>query len=210
MDMVDGSGHGHQPAHAGQQQPRASPAVPLGKTNNIYTAAPTHWSTRRECAPPTLCPRTRTTNQPATTWRQHVCVSPHPAPTPIPYFGGGAASWYQPSGTTPSSAYNTASPWHQQCEQQLIVEQRGRAEAQQQLIQCQQIMAAMQRQMATMSASTIKQQRHQKRAARRSASPSSSSGRRKHRSASRRSSIESTRLINSRGHWGQRQQQRVE
>ena len=89
----------------------------------------------------------------------------------MPYYGGGAASWHQNSGTTHSSAYTTPSPWSQQYEQQLVAEQRERAETQQQLIQCQQLMAAMQHQLATMSAATIKQQRRQKQMARRSVSP---------------------------------------
>ena len=61
-------------------------------------------------------------------------------------------------------------PWSQQYNHQLA-EQCGRAEMQQQLVQCQQAMAAMQHQLATMNAASIKKQRQQKQAIRRSVSP---------------------------------------
>ena len=37
-----GSGQGHQPAHAGQQQPRASPAVPSGLEQHQQPYTPQH------------------------------------------------------------------------------------------------------------------------------------------------------------------------
>ena len=77
--------------------------------------------------------------KPTTTHRARSTYAyPHPVPSPVPYYGGGAASWHQPSGTIRSSAYATPSPWSQQHEQQLATKQRERAEAQQQLRQCQQ------------------------------------------------------------------------
>ena len=127
-------------------------------------------ATRRACAPrtPFLTRRVRyIPYQPETMHGTSTCAHPHSAPSPIPYFGGGTASWYPPSSATHSSANTPPSPWSQQYNHHLAAEQRGRAEMQQQLVQCQQAMAAMQHQLATMNAASIKKQRQQKQAMRR-------------------------------------------
>ena len=112
-----GSGQGHQPAHAGQQQPRASPAVPSGLEQHQQPYTPQHQPQWNHLTG--VCPTDHYIRgayipyQPETTQGASTSAHPHPAPTPIPYFGGGAAPWYQPSGNIPSSAYTTPSPWNQ-------------------------------------------------------------------------------------------------
>ena len=65
---------------------------------------------------------------------------------------------------------------------------------QQQLVQCQQAMAAMQHQIATLNAASLKKQRQQKQAMRRSVSPPASTTHRTHRSSGRRASSRSARF----------------
>ena len=52
-----------------------------------------------------------------------------PYQTPVQFHDGAATPWQHQN----TAAHPPASPWHQQYQQQLVAEQRGRAEAQQQL-----------------------------------------------------------------------------